>query len=228
MTPTDFSTPVAALVAGAITSLHCVGMCGPLVCSTCPSGGVKGFGEGALYHGGRLFSYTLLGGVLGFSGASIGEALGWPIWHLLPWAFLLLFLAAAFAWDPVRFAKLPPFLAAPLRNAAKLRGTKGALLLGLATPLLPCGPLYIAFGAAATSGSPQAGALLMACFGAGTIALLEVLRTQMGTLQKRVSPTTLRRIQQGLAVSACLLLALRLVWPSIAPASEVPSCPMCH
>ena len=33
------NSPAAALVAGVITSLHCVGMCGPLSCTLLPGRG---------------------------------------------------------------------------------------------------------------------------------------------------------------------------------------------
>jgi sulfite exporter TauE/SafE len=225
MTAADFSTPTAALIAGLVTSLHCAGMCGPLVCATCPSGGLAGARDAAIYHITRIGAYTLLGAVLGWSGQSIGEAFGWPIWHLLPWAFLILFLAIAFAWDLGKFVRIPAFIRRSLSSAAALRGPRGAFLLGLGTPLLPCGPLYLAAGVAAASGSASTGAILMACFGVGTVALLEVLRSQMGRMERRFSPTTLRRIQQGLAVVACFLLALRLAWPSFGPPEQ--ACPLC-
>lgn len=225
MSPADLSTPTAALVAGLVTSFHCAGMCGPLACTACPGGGPSGWRDGLLYHASRIGSYSLLGGLLGWSGASLGEALGWPVWHFLPWAFLVLFAATALSWDPARFARLPSFLRAPLARAASLRGPRGALLLGLGTPLLPCGPLYLAAGVAATTGSARLGATLMACFGLGTVALIELLRSQMGALRGRFSPLTIRRIQQGLALAACLLLVVRLVWPAFAPAEK--PCPLC-
>lgn len=225
MNSVEFSTPLAALVAGLVTSLHCAGMCGPLACTVCPGGGPSGTRDGFLYHGSRITAYALLGGLLGWSGASLGRALGWPLWHILPWAFLVLFAATALSWDPARFARLPAFLRAPLARAAACRGPRGALLLGLGTPLLPCGPLYLAAGIAATSGSARLGATLMACFGLGTVTLIELLRANMGRLQKHVRPPTLRRIQQGLALTACLLIAIRLAWPAFAPAEK--ACPLC-
>jgi uncharacterized protein len=225
MTPLDFSSPVAALAAGLVTSLHCVGMCGPLACTACPGGGPAGLRDGLLYHGSRISAYAFLGAILGWSGASLGRALGWPLWHILPWAFLILFAAAALSWDPARFARLPAFLRLPLARAAAYRGPRGAVLLGLATPLLPCGPLYLAAGVAATSGSARLGATLMACFGLGTVALIELLRANMGWLGKQFRPPTLRRIQQGLALAACFLIALRLIWPAFAPAEK--ACPLC-
>ncbi|MDX6765551.1 MAG: sulfite exporter TauE/SafE family protein [Candidatus Methylacidiphilales bacterium] len=224
MTP-EFATPLAALAAGAVTSLHCAGMCGPLACTACPARPGARLRDGLLYHGARITAYSLLGAALGWSGASLGQMLGQPIWKILPWAFLLLFAAIALSWDPARFARLPASWRSPLQRAAQLQGWRGALLLGFFTPLIPCGPLLLAAGTATAAGSATHGALLMACFGLGTVALLETVRLQAGALQRFFPPPSLRRLQQGLALIACLIVATRLAWPLLVPASK--ACPLC-
>ena len=62
----------AAYVAGLVTSLHCVGMCGPLVCALVPGGSGAHGGlstGGALYHAGRMVSYGSIGALVGLLGA---------------------------------------------------------------------------------------------------------------------------------------------------------------
>ena len=62
----------AAFVAGLVTSLHCVGMCGPLVCALVPGGAGAHGGlstGGALYHAGRMVSYGSIGALVGLLGA---------------------------------------------------------------------------------------------------------------------------------------------------------------
>ena len=66
-------TSAAAFLAGIVTSVHCVGMCGPLSCSWAisksGSQGESSFLQStALYHGGRLVSYGLAGALAGALG----------------------------------------------------------------------------------------------------------------------------------------------------------------
>ena len=60
---------IGALVIGFVGSLHCVGMCGPLNLFVLRNNGsVSAFGK---YHAGRIFSYMLLGVLLGAIGTTI-------------------------------------------------------------------------------------------------------------------------------------------------------------
>ena len=57
----------AAFVAGAVTSIHCAGMCGPLSCALANAtarGRREALASTALYHAARAASYALLGGAL--------------------------------------------------------------------------------------------------------------------------------------------------------------------
>ncbi|NBX60811.1 MAG: sulfite exporter TauE/SafE family protein, partial [Opitutaceae bacterium] len=59
--------PGTAFIAGLVTSLHCVGMCGPLACALMPA--VRNDADpqvvATTYHLTRLAGYTLLGAVAG-------------------------------------------------------------------------------------------------------------------------------------------------------------------
>ena len=64
-------TSAAAFLAGLVTSVHCVGMCGPLSCSWAVSAkpGASNFlRDTGLYHAGRLVSYALVGALAGMIG----------------------------------------------------------------------------------------------------------------------------------------------------------------
>ena len=80
-------TTIAALGFGLVTSLHCVGMCGPIACGL----GTLAKSEGerltaaSLYHGSRLLSYGIIGAVCGALGQ---QPLKWFFDSpavLLPW-----------------------------------------------------------------------------------------------------------------------------------------------
>lgn len=220
----------AALVAGAVTSLHCAGMCGPLSCALAGAtakGRREVLASTAFYHAGRAASYALLGGILGSAGRSAAVWFSVTPARVLPWAFAALFLLYGLGAE--RWVPSSPRLSAFLLRAKGHLAGKGAAAslagLGLLSPLLPCGPLYLAFGVALFAGSFLQGAGLMLAFAAGTIPLYWLLQTQYFRLQARFSPNALRWARQGLALAACVLLA----WRAAAGGSfEAPGCPMCH
>lgn len=225
MTPL-FDSPLTALVAGLVTSIHCVGMCGPLACATThreqPTQSVL------LYHAGRFASYMTVGALCGGLGASIAPFFnGMPV-KLLPAAFAVFFIIVALGWD--KRVRMPSWLgklsAGIMRRSTTVPKPAASLLLGLGTPFLPCAPLYLALGVALFSGSFAKGAMLMGAFVLGTIPALALLQLNWSWLSGRISPIWLRRIQRGLALMAAVLI----LWRSVGGATLLaPShCPMCH
>lgn len=207
-------TTAAAFTAGLVTSLHCLGMCGPMACSWAVSrGNDRTFlRDTALYHACRLASYTLIGSLAGALGTA---PLAW-FQHgggvLLPWLLVFAFLAVGLgldAWMPK-----PAWLSRPMAKirfkALELGGMARASLIGLATPLVPCGPLYLMFGLALANGSAARGAEFCAAFGLGTLPLLALGQTQLHRAGIRLSPAALKRVQRGMALLAAVVLAWRL------------------
>ena len=205
-------TSAAAFIAGMVTSVHCVGMCGPLSCSWAVRRG-EGFAlNTSLYHGGRLLSYSMAGAIAGAIGVM-------PlVWFqegailVLPWLLVVAFALVGIGLD--RYLPKPAFLSKPLRKlqsvAMGFRPGWRAALLGLGTPLLPCGPLYVMLGLAMANGSAIRGAEFAGAFALGTLPLLWLAQSQLHWLGGKVQPVTLRRLQRGLALVTALVLAWRL------------------
>jgi len=167
--------PAAALMAGLLTSLHCVGMCTPLACLLLNP---KGEGERtsnvlpyALYHLGRLFSYMVIGALAGLLGARLVEWAGQTPSRILPWVMAAFFGLMVFGLDKrlFRHASQGVVGRSIMKRVFNLRGESRAIGLGLATPMLPCGPLYLFFWVAAASGSALAGSIALGAFGLGTV-----------------------------------------------------------
>jgi len=223
-----------ALTAGLVTSLHCIGMCGPLACAVCPKN-VQATQKDRTwmslpaYHGGRLLSYTLIGLLLGALGQSISGVLPTEFPKFLPWAFIglffLMFLGLEKKWSLPEWKWI-----ARLRSTLPLPtgGPAAAGFLGLGTPLLPCGPLYLVFGLALLSGSWIQGAAMMAAFALGTIPLLLLLQISMVRWQSKVSPRTLRNLQRGLALTALAVMVWRVLAGDPMAIGQESACPMCH
>ncbi len=205
MSGPSIDTTAAAFIAGLVTSVHCAGMCGPLACAVLP-------GPSPAYHGGRFLSYGLIGAVCGGVGAMPSEWLSRGPVRLLPWLMVALFVMVALGLQP----KLPrPLLLQKFLGRLKIASLRRpvwqrAAMLGLLTPLLPCGALFLMFSACLLTGSWIKGFEFATAFALGTVPLLWVAQGAWGHLTKRVQPVTLRRFQRAVALLAAGVLAWRL------------------
>lgn len=159
-------------------SLHCIGMCGPIVLA------LPGYKNNIqklllgriLYNFGRLITYAIMGGILGIIGYGIALA-GFQQWFsIFLGVFVLLFLffpklsLLLNATHPInRFnLRIKSFFGQLLRKKSML----SQFLIGMANGLLPCGLVYMALAGAIVSGTFAQGALYMALFGLGTFPLM--------------------------------------------------------
>ena len=95
------NTIPGALLFGIFTSLHCVGMCGPLACglSTLAKSEGERLAAASLYHGSRLFAYGTIGAICGAIGQ---QPLKWFFSSpavVLPWMLVLALLVIACGLD---------------------------------------------------------------------------------------------------------------------------------
>ena len=206
--------PGTAFVAGLITSLHCVGMCGPLACALMPAArdDADPHTVSTVYHLARLAGYGVIGALAGGLGHVPLTWLSQDVVRYLPWLLVLFFVAVAVRFDQ-RLPKLPLLGRAYGWVAARLRGgsrVRSAAALGLATPLLPCGPLYFLLSLALLSGSALHGAETLLAFGLGTVPLLWFAQTNYHWLRLRLGPVWLARAQSAMALAVALLISWRL------------------
>lgn len=217
--------PLAALLAGTVTSIHCVGMCGPLACASCSSTcGKESNTAAGIYHLTRLTSYVLAGAAAGWVGERLADALLGGATRAMTWIFILFFLAVVAGLDKRLHLPSPgAWVARILRRPQDSNGRKfrGAATLGFFTPLLPCAPLYLVVAAAALAGSAWNGALLLGAFGLGTIPLLFAAQNRMAALGRHCSPRTMDLLRRGLALASIVLLLIRGTY------SQQTGCPMC-
>jgi sulfite exporter TauE/SafE len=204
----------AAFLAGLVTSLHCVGMCGPLACSWAISkqGNSAFYRDTALYHSTRLFAYGVVGAIAGMLGTLPKIWLENQGIAMLPWLLVITFALIGIGADA--WLLKPAWLAMPIARLRLKIGAMGSMaragVLGLATPLLPCGPLYMMFALALANGSAAGGAEFSVAFGLGTLPLLALAQTQLHRVGIRFSPVALKRLQRALALVAAVTLAWRL------------------
>lgn len=165
---------LSALLLGLGGSLHCGGMCGPLMMAllagTDPAARVR---SRVAYHAGRLTTYALIGLIFGLVGRGFHVA-GWQRAVSMVAGVLLLIggaLASRLSLDAWLVRSVGWVKA--LFRLGMGRKTLGSLMfLGMINGFLPCGLVYAAGVAAAASGSPLSGVVSMVVFGLGTLPLL--------------------------------------------------------
>lgn len=207
-------------ITGMLTSLHCLGMCGPIVLAYAASsnGAAQTTRNSvalkmhAAYNAGRITSYVLLGVLAGVLGIALGAMLNEVAEAIAIVGGAIMILAGI---GMLGFIAVPSFFITGQAGAV-LRKVHGALLrkrtltskfaLGMLTPLLPCGILYAMFAKASTSGSVAGGALMMATFGLGIMPALLL----MGSLSSFFS-LRLRKGAEQLAAFAIIFMGVILL-----------------
>lgn len=224
-----------AFLLGLVGSLHCAGMCGPLVLALPMTGGSGASGPWGrvIYHVGRITTYALLGAVFGLLGATLGLA-GLQRWVSLgAGAAILIGLVASSRLG----LKTPAFQAVGWIKSAfarllQRRTFASLLLLGGINGLLPCGLVYAACAGAIASGGFFSGVEYMAMFGLGTLPMMLGLSLAGRKLQIAIGPKLHRLVPASLAVMGLLLLCrgLSLGIPYLSPdlSSGEVNCSACH
>jgi sulfite exporter TauE/SafE len=208
------NSPATAFLAGLVTSLHCAGMCGPLACGLMPVRGDRADGHAVAtaYHVSRLAGYAALGALAGGIGQTPLTWVSQSALRWLPWVLVLFFVTLALRWDR-HLPKIAALGRVTWRVQAWMRGrsrVQAATALGLATPLLPCGPLYFLVALAFLSGSMLRGVEVMLAFGLGTVPLLWLAQSQFHWVRQKLSPLWLNRTRITLALITAATISWRL------------------
>jgi len=166
---------ITAFVLGLGGSLHCIGMCGPLVMSM-PFEHVRYRRWSLLLF---LFAKAIGYGLIGFLFGSFGQLIS-----IFNWQQTLSIVAGIF----LLFVTMLPYVKQLLTNSfgfhfiqqtlEKFKHKQSLLfffLLGLANSFLPCGLVYTALAGATVTLSATQGFLFMLMFGIGTMPVMIAL-----------------------------------------------------
>lgn len=175
---------IAAFTIGFMGSLHCIGMCGGIssALTTAVMPGrptlARQFGYPLLYSTGRIASYAIAGGIVGLLGSQFRDLLGGhgpSILRILAGVMMVLLGFYLSGWWQVlnhlerAGARVWKKLAPWTRHLIPVDSPLKALLLGMLWGWLPCGLVYSALAWSAGADTALQGALLMLCFGLGTL-----------------------------------------------------------
>jgi uncharacterized protein len=164
---------------GIVGSLHCVGMCGPIALALPYQRGSRlhALGNVMLYNTGRIFTYALLGAVIGLAGRGLFLA-GIQSWMSIALGVLFLVVALFSINLESRLVRLPAirqlntWVQATLGKLLRRQDSASMFGIGALNGLLPCGLVYMAVAGAVTAGSTAEGAAFMALFGLGTVPMM--------------------------------------------------------
>ena len=169
----------SAFIFGLISSLHCIGMCGPiaLMLPVDRNNPAKKTTQIITYHLGRLTAYGTIGLIFGLLGkgfflAGIQQQLS----IFIGIAMIILVLVPEKIFAKYNFSK-PVFkliskIKTTLGSQFKNKSYKSLYTIGLLNGFLPCGMVYVALFGAIAMQSASYGVLYMILFGLGTVPLM--------------------------------------------------------
>lgn len=222
----DFITP---LTIGIVGSLHCIGMCGPIVVAL-PLKNQNLLSKilgAVLYNSGRVVTYGLLGVLFGLLGKGIHMA-GFQQWTSIILGILMI-ISVVFPFvfrEKITVGNLLAGMASRLivrlKKLFATRSYRSLLLIGLLNGLLPCGLVYVAIAGAINSDSVFSGSLFMILFGLGTIPLLLLASLASDAIGQRLRSKMQKAVPYFVFMLGVLFIlrGMSLGIPYISPTSE--------
>lgn len=180
-----------AFIIGIIASLStCMAVVGGLVLSMSATFAKEGdkIKPQLMFHGGRIVSFFILGGVIGAIGSAF--TLNTSATFILSLVIgIVMFILGINLLDIFHWAKklqlsMPKFIAKNAHGISKFNHTLTPLLVGIATFFLPCGFTQSMQLYTLTTGSFLTGGLTMLAFALGTLPVLALISFSSFSIQK--------------------------------------------
>lgn len=217
-----------ALIFGLISSLHCVGMCGPiaLMLPVDRNNEAKRVLQILTYHFGKLIAYGSLGflfGILGkgffFAGMQQQLSIGVGVIMILIAIVPEKTLAKYNFSKPIY--KIITKVKSTLGEQFKKKSFSSFFTIGLLNGYLPCGMVYVALFGALAMNSIELSVLYMILFGIGTIPLMSLV-TYISNVFSTSFRSKIQKIIPIIAVCIGVLFIIRglgLSIPYISPST---------
>lgn len=220
---------ISALGLGFASGFHCIGMCGPIALSLglTKKQATNYYLQNLTYQFGRIFTYALLGMILGIVGQGF-EMAGFQQYLTIAVGVLLIVMAV-FSFGGKNFASKIPFLS---KFLLKVKMNLGKLLqkadyrsrfsTGVLNGFLPCGMVYMALTASLAAGGIWQGASFMALFGLGTLPFMfaVVLLGNLMTTAFRIKVLKMVPVMMIVLGGLFVLRGLEIGIPYISPKKE--------
>lgn len=168
-----------AFIFGLISSLHCIGMCGPIamMLPVDRDNSAKKVTQILTYHIGRLTAYAMIGFLFGLLGkglflAGIQQELSLFIGIMM----ILIIAIPERTFAKYNFSKplyrIILYVKTALGSQFKKRSYSSLFTIGLLNGFLPCGLVYVALFGAIAMQSVSLGVFYMILFGLGTVPMM--------------------------------------------------------
>lgn len=220
---------ISAFILGALGSVHCVGMCGPIAFSLPVVNKVKNakYISVLLYNNGRVITYSFFGLLFGIIGRTFA-LFGYQQWlSITLGAIIIIFLLIPKKSKVFESTNLVIHFFYKIRTSLgksfARRNYKSVFFIGLLNGLLPCGLVYMAVAGAIATASVIKSCLFMACFGLGTFPMM----LSVSFFGSFINITARQKIRAAypylMFIMACLLIirGLGLGIPYLSPAGSV-------
>lgn len=230
----------SALILGLISSLHCVGMCGPIamMLPVDRNNEAKRVTQIITYHLGRLTAYASIGLIFGLLGRGFFLAgLQQKMSIIIGVIMIIVVLIPEKKFANYNFSKpiykIISKVKSNLGAQFKNKSYKSLFTIGLLNGFLPCGMVYVALFGAIAMQSAIYGVLYMLLFGLGTMPLMTIV-VYINSLLKLPFRNKIQKAIPYVAVVIGVLFILRglgLGIPYISPSNMslfVQHTPNCH
>jgi sulfite exporter TauE/SafE len=202
---------LTALIMGFAGSMHCLGMCSPLVMAVTPLK-TSAVLNRSIYNAGRILVYGSLGAIV----ASAGIIL--PLHKVQNIVSIVLGLSLlALGLGAIKRIRIPLLTSGVQKLAVTLKKVFARYLqrkdghaifvLGALNGLLPCGLTFIALTWCLTLRGPLDGFNFMLMFGAGTLPVMLGLTSVISTIFKKLDWSIQRLSASMLIISGVVLIA---------------------
>lgn len=206
---------ISGFMLGAMGSLHCIGMCGPLSLALPIHhlSKLKKFFSLLLYQLGRIITYSAIGLLFGLVGRRMYIA-GFQQYFSIIMGIIVIGLSLMYFFreKTIHLKFFNRFYFFIQRKMAKLLHSNikpsGFLLLGMANGFLPCGMVYIALAATLSFTEIIQSVSFMAMFGAGTLPAMMMVGLA-GQLLKPGLRLSIQKIVPVFMTAMGIILVLR-------------------
>jgi len=218
---------LSAFMIGMLGSGHCLSMCGgitTMLTAALPQNNTQSKLPLIFYYNiGRISTYALIGGIVGFSSSIAAKNMGIPLAGMRILAALFLILLGLYLGQWLMWLNRVEYLGqflwkkiSPVSQKLIPVDTKAkALGLGGLWGWLPCGLVYSTLTWSLASGNALSGAAIMAFFGLGTLPALLSVSLGLFHINSLIKKTFFRKIAAIFIILYgiySLVIAYRLVF----------------
>jgi sulfite exporter TauE/SafE len=220
---------ITGFILGLTSSLHCIGMCGPIAMAV-PVNRKNNWtilGGVLQYNLGRIFTYSILGLLIGSIGLTIHT------FGILQWLSIISgILLIAYAWRKwlgksfhlnIPSFNVNGFVSKGIGTILRSKFPFKLPLLGAMNGLLPCGMVYVALMNALLTGTQGSSALAMIAFGVGTLPSMIAVGFAAGKINGALRTKLNSAVPYMLTLVGFLIIlrGMNLGIPFISPKAEM-------